>query len=390
MRRPVSAAILLALGLTLTLAACSDDDTTTNGSTTDDSTTNGTNGDGGDPGAVADFTEEFSIAGGLGQLPVPEPENYVIQMGDLETFSELSGTSRPADVSGVSTWVEALQAEHGAVVPFPMSVGGPEAHDFGSFEEEAGWSVADVATYAEVHGGGHRFTLMTGEFSPDLVAGLPEVAEGVHTLGEGEDGVPVEGEASAGRPYGFPVRMLAEDGVLVSSHSTDDVTAWSAGSADTLADDADFAAVAEALDADGVFMATLAEGQPLEPIGPANISDEELAALAEERRAITQPFTAVGFGLSEEDGSLVITLAYAFPTPEAAEQATEELELMFTEGSWVTGPAARPFASDVTFRDVVAEDTLTTVHLAADGPGWRRLHLGLASGSRDLPTAYLE
>ena len=201
------------------------------------------------------------------------------------------------------------------------------------FDEEVGWSVLDAETFAERQTLPALFTVVSGDFdSSTFPSDLAEVADGVVTAGEGDDFAQDLLNQTAARPFGAPLRMALQTPYLAASPSTDAVSAWLDGSAETLASDPELSAVAGARDDAGVVAAVLTSGLT-RSLGDQVTSATALEKLKSELAGAipTDPFTTVGIGWAAEDGDAVITVAYKFATDKAASGAVPAFEKMFAD-----------------------------------------------------------
>lgn len=228
--------------LTLALAACGDDDDSSAGS-----------GSGG----------EFSVLAALGE--VPAGVEGMIEMGDIAAAIELAGVTRTDALDGesVASWVRAVTGgpmDDGGVAPVfvPMAeeLGFSRVQITDEFHDELGWSLVNVDWFVAAGQPPTRFAVAGGEFGDEALDGLPEVADGVVTAGEGDDYYVDLENRTAARILGDPLRLARDGDRIAMSKSTPLVQRWREGG-ESLADDADLASVASTLDDVGVVGAFL-------------------------------------------------------------------------------------------------------------------------------------
>lgn len=313
---------LAVAGATLALAGCS---STNNGADPNDPTTE----------QGASFATEFSVQGGLAELDNldtgPE-DSLLIHIVDFVQASEaadipvLSPDSTPEEIL---SWAEAVgPAESGTDISLTMpefvssALADPEA-----MSEEFGWSVGAIDRYSEAAVRNERFTVLAGQIS--WTEGLPEVAPGVNTIGEGDDYAVNPASESKLRITGQPLRVGERDGLAAASLGTPPLAEWVDGSYQSFADNTDLAAAAESLDSHDVFSATLAQGSfGVETLAGEQSNPATLAKLSEE--AVDEPFSVVGTGLTATDDGLGHVIVYVFDSREDAAAAQSQLETIWT------------------------------------------------------------
>lgn len=226
------------------------------------------------------------------------------------------------------------------------------------------------------------FTVVAGELADDTLHHLPEVGEGVRTVGEGEDLYVDLTQSSAVSRIGQPVRMGQADGKLALGAQTSAVESWLTGSGPSLADDARLQALAEALDTHDVVSAMLYLGEAgafaylAPPSQAAEPPDRDVDFLPD------VPFTATAVGWGVEDDRPWMVVAYHYPSVEVAEEAVEGLRTMFLEGRTLL--STQPLSELVELADLTTEGSVAVATLhAADDLAPHRLPQMLTS--RDVP-----
>ncbi len=225
--------------LVLALAACGDDDGDSAGS-------------GGD----------FSVMAALGE--VPAGLESMIEMGDIAAALELAGVTRTDSLDGESVVSWLMPITGGPVDGGPSPVFVPMAEELGfsraqvtdEFHDELGWSLVNVDWFVAAGQPPTRFAVARGQFGDSALDGLPEVADGVVTAGEGDDYYMDLEARTAARILGDPLRLARDGDRIALSKSTPLVETWLQGG-DTMADHPDLAAIAGVLDDVGVVGAVL-------------------------------------------------------------------------------------------------------------------------------------
>ena len=298
--------------------------------------------------------DDYSVLAALGELPLAGDQGGTIQTADLSAASDVAGLTRPGtlDAEALVEWLNPLiggPTDEPAPVYVPLASTFHPAwlgqHD--EFGELMGWSLLDVDVFVEDSQPPYQVAVLAGDFDDTTLADLPEVGDGVHTVGEGADLAFNPEQASAVSPTGAPVRVAHQDGLLGVSPSTGTVAAWAGGLGTTAADDEALAAVAAALDEADVVSAVLVTGDTFGPGGILPTGEESLEETLELRPEAE--FDAVGLGWAVEDGQSVITAAYHFGSEADAEASLPALEAIYTEGSTLAGGA--PFSDYVQFVD---------------------------------------
>lgn len=333
-----------------------------------------------------------AIRAGLAQLPQPGEDAYTVRVVDLDGATEAAGLERPTELDAESTaaWTAPLAGAPGeddsfVPVPAPMPV---VTHQRDArveeFDEIAGWSVIDVSSYAEVVTPPETFAALSGDFDATALEHLPEVGDGVRTVGEGEDGRSDPGNTSAVQPVGMPVRMAEQDGSLAVSPSTDAVKEWLEGPEDALADDPTASALGEALDEQDVMVAELVIGQDFGVAnllgrpgadGPDPPPTDRVGSLPED------PFDAVAVGWRATEDEPQVIIAYHFADEDIAQSSVDPLKEVFASGKRQDGS---PVSTDFEIAEITAEGPVVTAVL---DPQQARSHIQVrdALQTRDAP-----
>lgn len=283
----------------------------------------------------ASFATEFSVHGGLAELDNvdTEPKDPVlIHMVDFDQASaaaDIPALSPDSTPEEIRSWAEAVgsgQSGAGISVTTPEFLSSVLA-DPEAISEEFGWSFGAVDRYSEAAVGSERFTVLAGQVSwPE---GLPEVAPGVKTVGEGDDYASNPDSASRLRITGRPLRVGERDGLAAASWGTPPLEEWVDGAYQSFADSAGLEAAAESLDSHDVFSATLAQRSfGIETLAGMQGTPETLEKLSEE--AVDEPFSIVGTGLTATEDGLNHVIVYVFDSPEVASAAQPQLETIWT------------------------------------------------------------
>lgn len=299
----------------------------------------------------------WSVLGALAEIPADDSPTFEVMTADLAQVAELLGISAPDSPADTETvldeWLLPLTfpgTPDYRELPVWVSMTEPlvprHIDELGTVGEQAGWSVVDVDAFVHYLPAPPGYLLaVTGDFADDALAGLAEVAgtDGVVTTREGDDFASDITSISGFDSLGRAVRMARVDDTIAAGLATGAVVDWAAGVTPTLADDAELAAVAGALDAHRVLDAQLFRND--------FSSSMELG--------VTATFDTIGIGWTvTDDDAVEVVLAYASDDPDAL---AEQLEAVFAEGvSIVTG---RPVEEnlDAGDREIVAGDGVVTV-----------------------------
>ncbi|HEY8526514.1 MAG TPA: hypothetical protein VIL48_16185 [Acidimicrobiales bacterium] len=330
-RRRRVLAVVVSL-LALAGAACGGDDDDGDGSILA-----GAGEGGGDDGLA-------TIAGSLAALPAAESQDPTqIAWGDLARAAEIAGVTPPddpADEEAVRTYLQGVLGNvRGSGDPVAYAVP-PEASnhmnpDVTAFADEVGWSILDIERFVERQTPPAYVTVMEGGFDESRLSdALGEAEDGTWRAGEGDAYEMSPQEASPARRFGEALWFTLPDGRLTVTRSPDDsaavTQALTGGDAPTLADDPALAGVATALDEESAYAAMLLAGGG-DGAGPAGAGAPPEARQAACAQALPQPTAAVGTGVADEDGP-VILIALAHESADAAQANAEALERLVTEG----------------------------------------------------------
>lgn len=317
--------------------------------------------------------EDYSVQGALAELPPGPSGEFLVQTADLTAATELAGLERPTELDAGATagWIGPLTGaplpggtEWAPVfAPVLQSVDVTMTSLIEEFDEQAGWSLIDVDSFAELSAAPRTFAVISGDFEETALEHLPEVADGVRTVGEGEDRAANMSEPSALNRIGQPVRMAQVDGKIAVSPDTDPVQDWLGETEESLADHPGLSALAEALDEQDVVSAMLSTGGDYSAIASvaANLPEQSREAMLERMSALPeQQFSAVAAGWTVEDDEPLMVLAYYFGGEETAESAVESVETMLTEGVTTGG---RPVSDFFEGAEVTADGPVVTATL---------------------------
>jgi hypothetical protein len=250
----------------------------------------------------------FSVARMLSEVPasVRTDREFELHVGDLAAASELAGVERPDSLEDVPPWLnDLLGVVEGARVHVPLTVPLAPNAPAAMVEEDLAWSVLDVDRFVSWTSLNAITTVVAGGVDESTLGDLPE-AGGIRSAGEGadlEDGLE---NATPARPTGIPMRMVAEDGWLVSSPFTSVVQEWRAG-APTLADDETLASMAEVLDARGVYSAYAAT--PPVDNGLDQLPDAVVDALRLTPASFPE-FDVFAIGWAMDEGEPAVSVVY--------------------------------------------------------------------------------
>lgn len=240
----------------------------------------------------------------------------VFTVVDLAAIAEQQDIAREGDPgSWAAPALSGKSVEDGGIglqIRVPLAQNAALSHE--AWSAETGLSLNDIDRAAELSVGRDTFVALVGPggWNPDA----PEIAEGVHTLGEGDDySQNLEGRTVL-RPLGMPLRIAELDGVLAMSRSTATIEAWHSGTAATLGDDPRFIAAATELDRAGAIAATIFATDFARPDG-----------------VVDAPFEVIGIGNSFGDGAAIETIVYVFADEGAAAASKDELQSAWASGS---------------------------------------------------------
>jgi hypothetical protein len=321
--------------------------------------------------------DDYTVLGALAELPAStETDALLVQTGDLVAATELAALERPSepDIDAVASWILPLtglprEDEFAPLfVPLGQVFNYQNLADIAQFDDALGWSLIDADAFVEQSTPPESFAVITGDFDETtLNPDLTEVADGVVSYGEGDDfETNLSGDPNPVDRLGRPVRLARDRDRIAASFSTPFVQQWLAGADETLADDAELAAVATALDEADVVAAVLTRVESgFDQLGSSQPLSSEVVAQLQDRlqnQVPSAPFDAVGFGWNVLDGEAAITVAYHFSSAEEAADSVASLERLYREGeSLVT---RQPISELVTIEDIVAAGDVVSVSLS--------------------------
>ncbi len=311
-------------------------------------------GCGGDDTAAFGSGEGFSINGALGQIPLAHASDdngrIEVYAADLLAAGEATGRSRPTgstDGNRAREWLAPMTGIGDAPVfvalprVFRDSIG-----DLGGFEDEVGFAVTDVDATIESVAGRTSMSVLAGDLPTPTG---PEVSGGVFTIGDGDDFEIDPAGRTAARPFGAPLRVASDDGLVLLSSTTDAAAAWlDAGSARLDSDEA-LATAARILDEREVLSAALVR----ENFSGAGVGTSDDGAAGGTLPVITTPFDTVAVGWGLADGDAVVTVVYVTADESAARAAAPEIEDVFASG--LSQRTGQPIADVVTLDGVVPD-----------------------------------
>lgn len=321
--------------------------------------------DGGRTTGEADaFAEEFSVLGALHELPTAgvDLDEAMISMADLDAATEAGDVERPEDGSreAFAAWMNPITGvePNDVFVPLAMSFNVPAASP-DDFAEVAGWSVNEVASFAEIAAPPYQFAVVTGLEDDALADSLVDSGDGIRSSAEGDDLQPDLANVSGVDKLGRPIRFLQQGDMVGFGTSTELVKGWADNSA-TAADDDSFAEVAAALDGAEVVSATLTHvsgGGLAAALGGQGASPEQIEALEEEAGDLIPdaPFDVIGIGWDAEGE---VHVAYHFEDSAAAQESADVLEKTWSEGTTMT---RQPMSEVVTVEGVDTEGAVVVV-----------------------------
>lgn len=314
---------------------------------------------------------DFSVAASLERLPdMNVSDGVTIQVGDLDAAADHLGLERVGDGEDLLRAVSMApeEGEMSVYVPIPAAL---RNNVPSSVSEELGWGVGEVAQFAEatLMGGPLDFVLAAEpRDGAELGVGAAiDLGDGVFTLGEGQDRELNPEERTALRPLGSPLRLVERDDWTYLTNVTP-LAGTVLNSERRLADDDLLAGIAEQLDEQGVYAASIVahldfSGLPTAvAIPPTDMDPDEWIALVEEIHGsmLTQPIRGVGLGYVAEDGRAPIVVVYAFGSEDSANTAGPELRTLWDEAEDLTG---RPYAAYLTVIDQTQDGAYVTLTL---------------------------
>lgn len=184
-----------------------------------------------------------------------------------------------------------------------------------------------------------------------------EVAEGVGSIGKGEDkALDLEGRTAA-RPMGQPIRIGQRDGLVAMSGQTPVVEAWLDPASVRFSVDEDLAMAASILDDRGVVSAVLCRcdrrvfGGPL-PGDPH----------------ISTPFQTLAIGSRSDGGEAEVIVVYMLADEPTADTASGEIGDTFRDGVVFGGGVRIADTVTATSVDVEGRSVVVTLRFVSDSP----------------------
>lgn len=331
------------------------------------------------------------IAGHLASLPARSGNDpSTVAFGDLATAAELADVDlteleipSSGDADAMQPLLQAVNAMTGGPVDESESssvaaVTPDAAHverlvELAAFVEEVGWSVLDVDRFVEYQVPPNVVTVMEGRFDEDrLNEALGEPDDGVWVVGD-PDGDLSLNDVSAARPIGEALWLsLVDDDRLVVTRTAEDMEAVRSGEGESLADEDALTTLAEALDGEDVYSAVLHDGPMGADLG--RVTPEQVEAMCEE--ALPEPVVAVGTGITDDDGPVMV-LAHLHADGDAAEANAEALEALVAGGASMR--TREPWSETLEVDSVEADGNVTVARLRLVEPSraglWRRILL---------------
>jgi hypothetical protein len=372
----------LALAVSAIAAGC--------GGSSDDDSAADSSGSGGSTGPSE---EAGTWAALLASIPdTPENRAYV-QLGDVAALAEAQGvdlldedaTDRDvglfySDIQGFSDEVTVVLAPTDRMSEVDQSE---------SMRDELGWSYAVVDAYAQAGEPPDIIEVVRGRFDEDAIddrlddvpywSDLMEVAEhGDSSYYRWGDDLEVDAEHhSPGHPLGFGGRMLVSDDRIVWTRSDAAIEAAidaEAGESSLLADEG-FAAIAAALDRDGVqaaFITTeVIDGRDGAAVFGELGDAEDVAAYEEElasgEHTLLEGVEAYASGWGLDPGGQPVTVLVLLSATEDQAEANVDLfaERLGSESSSATG---EPYRDRLSIIESEVEGRTTVFVLEADPP----------------------
>lgn len=328
---------------------------------------------------TGDAASSMGFAAALELLPLAVLDGQSeIAFGDLDAAAAIAGLDRPerTDVDAAQTYFGTLTglpatAPDGTRTPSPVFVRTPSLFGpgwFGNLDEvddELGWTPLDVTWFVEHSTPPRVVTVLGGDMSVDrLDAAMGERRDDVWSLGPADDGAVDPANRTAARQLGESLRVALDGPRLVVGRTTGSVTsavAAAAGQMPTIAEHPVARPLADAMDAEGAYAATLFLGAAFNLVPP--IADPDLDADALEDffdQALPAPFVGLAVGQTHTDGDAVVVVAYAHPASSAADMNAAALPALVADGRASTG---RPWSEMFDDVDVRVEGTTVVARL---------------------------
>lgn len=326
----------------------------------------------------------YSVSAALAQIPTtgaagsatPAPSTGLwVTTADLTTATKDAGLTRPTstDLDSVLKWLGPLNERPGSkraapvYVPLPTLFEPASSDGYAGFKSELGWSPLDADTFVNStqSPSEQSFTVVTGVGDHALNADLPSIGGGVVTAGTGADDQTDLTHTTAARPLGAPLRLAQKGSTVAASSSTGLAKAWVSGQGGTLADDASFSAIADALDSAHVVSAELVRAPASWSVvlGEKEESQADKAGIEKVRSTVDKAARAtMGLGWAPDGNRATVTIVYAFGSQDAATAASPVLKDQYA-GHYLAGHGAKPI--DSFFSDAKVAQKGSTVVVTA-------------------------
>ena len=331
--------------------------------------------------------EHFSIAGALRQIPIEFAAdfdgNIELYVADLMAADDAMGQSRPTgltDADAAFDWLEPMIGREEGPVFVPVAPTLTNITAIGEYKDEVGFAVTEADATIESPAQPLTMTVVAGDLQH---ASATEVAEGVFTIGQGDDFEIDLLDVTAARPLGRPLRAAPSDGLVLLSTSTDAASAWLDAASVRLDSDEAFALAAEILDRREVIGAALFRRD--------FSAEASLAAIVEDgtntvRAPIATSFDTIAVGWGEDDGNAAITVVYVTVDETAAAAAAAEIEAAFSSG--ISQQTNQPIADLVIVDDVTTDGRTIVVSLHLPDDRQRPIVILEMIVSQDVPFIY--
>jgi len=375
MRR--STVLLTALALTLTLTACSGDDS-------------------GGVDAVAE-TEGGPMASALALVPTTDDEGALVVVNDYAAAGAALDLDRPspdeADEDSVADWFIPLTTGRDDVV------GGLTATEFlGSrvtedeaWRDELGWAPVDVDLAVELQTEeGPGYSAFTGDFDADTIEDAVTAEDNVwadelevEEQGDteyyrwGDDEAAIDPDrVTTVRPLGRGGSMAVFEGTVLWSWRVDELEAGidaATGEGDSIGDDEELAAMAEAMDGLGAMGAVFTSDEEILAGPPIpGLDDVDRTSLD---GPVLEPYEALATGVRiGEDGQQVLVALLHDDEDDAAENVDALEEVVEDGTSLVTN---RAWSDQVSVDEIEADGPVLTAVLDLEDGGAPNLWINM-------------
>ena len=345
-------------------------------------------------GGAVSFRDRLAL---LPASAIEDPNSVVVAMADLDRAAQLAGVERPPDAGNVDAVIEYANAVTG--IPASDSEGPADvaaltpatAHverlaEVDQFDDELGWSIADVSWFAEAQTPPNTFMVAGGDFDEARMSdAMGERQDGMWRLG-GEDGEVDVSNVTAARPLGESLRLALDDGRLIVGRSTPPVEEVVDGGARTLADNEVLGSLAQAMDDNDAYSAMFVAGG-LFAIDPAVLlrgGDPEEALAQAQEQVLPQPFLGVAGGITSADDEPVVLFAYVHPNAEAAQANADALRRIVEQGQSLQ--SREPWSNLLTVDDISADGATVVARLGLGEQGKPQLPYHILTSRDSLVT----